>query len=83
MPSLTNLLSYTPFYSKPCNPWFFGEDISFYSLDDWFGWRFSVQLFRVVLVVHVVSHTYKLTVVVAACEKDHRDPKDLGCRNTP
>lgn len=57
------------------------EDIAADTLNDGLGWGLSRQLLRVVLIVDIVTHTDKLTAVVAAGQEDDSDAQDLGGRD--
>lgn len=54
------------------------EDVSSNAVNDGLCRRIIVQLFRVVLIVNVVAHAYKLSAIVGASQKNDGDTQDLG-----
>lgn len=54
------------------------ENIALHALNDGLGRRLSIELFRIIFVVYIVSHSHELATIVGAGQKNHRDTKDVG-----
>ncbi len=72
----------SPFDRESCDSWLFSKHVSPYSLNDRLRRRLGVELFRVVLVVHIVANTNELPPVIAAGKKYDCDSKDFGSGDT-
>ena len=57
------------------------EDVSSDLLEDRLGWRISIELFGIVLIVNIVSNSYELSAVVGAGKEDDGDAEDLSIWN--
>lgn len=79
--ALRVLPKHVPFDGKPCHSWFLCKDISPNTLNQRFGRGLGVQFFGIVFVIDIVTHAHKLSPIVAACEKNDRNAKDLGGRD--
>lgn len=66
-----------PFDSEPRHTRLLSQDIPPHTINVWLRRWLGVEFFRVVFVVHVVSNADKLSALVAACEEDDSDTKDL------
>ena len=55
-----------PFDSEASDTRLLREHVTAHTLDVHFGRRLGIELLRIVLVVHVVSHADELPIVVAA-----------------
>jgi hypothetical protein len=70
-----------PFDGESSHTGLFGEHIAAHALNNRLGRGVCGELLRVVLVVNIVTHSHKLSAVVAAGEQDHRHTENLGLGN--
>ena len=70
-----------PFDGKSSDSRLLSEDVSSDLLEDGFGWRISIELFGIVLIVDIVSNSYELSAVVGAGKEDDGDAEDLSIWN--
>jgi hypothetical protein len=66
-----------PFDGKSSDSWLLSENISPDLLKDGFGWWVGIKLFRVVLVVDIVSNSYELSTIVGTGKEDDGDAENL------
>ena len=67
-----------PFDRESRHSRFLRQHISSDSLDRGPGRRLIVHFLRVIFIVLVIAHTYKLAAVVAAGQQDDRHAEDVG-----
>jgi hypothetical protein len=55
-----------------------GQHITLHTLDDRLGRRFGVELFRVILIVDVITNADKFSSVVGTSQENDSDTKNFG-----
>ena len=70
-----------PFDSESCYTGLLCQYVPSHAVDVWLGRWFSIELFRVVFVVDIVTNSDELSTIVAACKKNDCDTEDLRRRD--
>lgn len=67
-----------PFDSKSSDSWLLRQNVASHFLKDWLSWWIGIELFRIVLVVDIVSDSNKLSAIVGTGEEDDGNAEDLS-----
>lgn len=70
-----------PFDGKAGDPRLLGENVALDPLDDGLSGGLGAQLFRIVLIVHVVANSHEFAAVVGTGEEDHGDAENIRVGN--
>lgn len=71
-------LSDLPFDCESSHSGFLGKNVSSDPFDDGLGWRLILQFLTIVLIVDVISDSYKLPSIIRACQENNCDTDDFG-----